>query len=208
MSELNEAETSPGRNPLIWISLVVIGLIIYVFLSGERGLRLPSSSGEPRETTTTAIASVEATTTIEGDGTAGTIERSLLVPPGMRAREYIKDLRDQGKPYPFTQVYEKAQKFMQEGSLADAHLLYFFAAREDHVPSIMKLAEMSDPTLFRAEDALMDDADVIQAYKWYRKAADMGHQLASERVDGLQQWASNAAEDGNPHAKQLLLNFQ
>ena len=208
MSELNEAGTSPGRNPLIWISLVVIGLIIYVFLSGDRDLRLPSSSGESREATTAAIASVEATTTIEGDGTVGTIERSLLVPPGMRAREYIKDLRDQGKPYPFTQVYEKAQKYMQEGSLADAHLLYFFAAREDHVPSIMKLAEMSDPTLFRAEDALMDDADVIQAYKWYRKAADMGHQLASERVDGLQQWASNAAEDGNPHARQLLLNFQ
>ena len=209
MSELNEAGSSPGRNPLIWISLVVIGLIIFVFLSGDRGVTLPSSSsGETRETTTTAIASVEATTTIEGDGAAGTIERSLLVPPGMRARDYIKELRDQGKPYPFEKVYEKAQKYMQEGSLADAHLLYFFAAREDHVPSIMKLAEMSDPTLFRAEDALMDDADVIQAYKWYRKAADMGHQPASERVDGLHQWASNAAEDGNPHARQLLLNFQ
>ena len=209
MSELNEAGPSPGRNPLIWISLVVIGLIIFVFLSGDRDLRLPgSSSGETRETTTAAIASVEATTTIEGDGAAGTIERSLLVPPGMRAREYIKDLREQGKPYPFAKIYEKAQKYMQEGSLADAHLLYFFAAREDHVPSIMKLAEMSDPTLFRAEDALMDDADVIQAYKWYRKAADMGHQPASERVDGLHQWASNAAEDGNQHARQLLLNFQ
>lgn len=216
MSELNEAGPSPGRNPLIWISLVVIGLIIFVFLSGDRDLRLPgSNSGEARETSTearetasTAIASVEATTTIEGDGTAGTIERSLLIPPGMRAREYIKDLRDQGKPYPFAKIYEKAQKYMQEGSLADAHLLYFFAAREDHVPSIMKLAEMADPTLFRAEDALMDDADVIQAYKWYRKAAEMGHQPASERVDGLHQWASNAAKDGNPHARQLLLNFQ
>jgi len=216
MSELNEAGSSPGRNPLIWVSLVVIGLIIFVFLSGDRDFRLPgSNSGEAREASTetrrtasTAIASVEATTTIEGDGAAGTIERSLLVPPGMRAREYIKDLRDQDKPYPFAQVYEKAQKYMQEGSLADAHLLYFFAAREDHVPSIMKLAEMSDPTLFRAEDALMDDADVIQAYKWYRKAVDMGHQPASERVDGLRQWASNAAEDGNPHARQLLLNFQ
>ncbi|MBT8436959.1 MAG: hypothetical protein KJP11_06280, partial [Gammaproteobacteria bacterium] len=142
MSELNQEGTSPARNPLIWISLVVIGLIIYVLLSGDRDLKLSASNSgegeaatESRETATTAIASVEATTTIEGDGAAGTIERSLLVSPGMRAREYIKELRDQGKPYPFAEVYEKAQKYMQEGSLADAHLLYFFAAREDHVPS-------------------------------------------------------------------------
>ena len=103
---------------------------------------------------------------------------------------------------------EETEEGNDEGSLADAHLLYFFAAREDHLPSIMKLAEMSDPNLFRAEDALMDDADVIQAYKWYSKAAELGHQPANERVDGLHQWASNAAADGDPDARQLLLNFR
>jgi len=208
MSELNEAGPSARSNPLIWISLIVVGAIVYVLLSGDRDGRLPGN--DPVTTTETAetVASVEAPASAGEDETAGTIERGLLLPPGMRAREYIKDLRSQGEPYPLAQVFEKAQQHQQEGSLADAHLLYFFAAREDHLPSIMKLAEMSDPTLFRAEDALMDDADVIQAYKWYSKAAELGHQPATERVDGLQQWASNAAADGNPEARQLLLNFQ
>ena len=163
-----------------------------------------SDSGE----SVAATETIETTETIESDEVAGTIERSVLAPPGLRAREYIEQLRKEGEPYPLAVVFEKAQEFLQEGSLADAHLLYFFAAREDHLPSIMKLGEMSDPTLFRAEEALLDDADVIQAYKWYRKAAEMGHQPASERVDGLQQWASNEAEVGNRHARQLLLNFQ
>ncbi len=202
MSELNEAESSPHRNPLIWISLVVVGLIIFVFLSGDRGDSLRSSDSAK------SVEAQETAETVESGEVEGTIERSVLAPPGLRAREYIEQLRKEAKPYPLAVVFEKAQEYLQEGSLADAHLLYFFAAREDHVPSIMKLGEMSDPNLFRAEDALLDDADVIQAYKWYRKAADMGHQPANERVDGLQQWASNEAEVGNPYARQLLLNFE
>lgn len=208
MSELNEAGPSPRGNPLIWITLIVIGVIAYVLFSGDRDGRLPGNDPDTSAETVDTIASVEASVSTGEDETVGSIERSLLVPPGMRAREYIKDLRVQGEPYPLDQVYQKAQQHLQEGSLADAHLLYFFAAREDHLPSIMKLAEMSDPNLFRAEDALMDDADVIQAYKWYSKAAELGHQPANERVDGLHQWASNAAADGDPDARQLLLNFR
>lgn len=220
MSELNEAESSARTNPLIWISIIVLGLVAFVLLSGDRDARLPgstpSSATEREETiagveavaSAEAVASVETSVAAGADDASGTIERDLLLQPGMRAREYIKELRGKGKPYPLAQVFDKAQQHMQEGSLADAHLLYFFAAREDHLPSIMKLAEMSDPTLFRAEEALLDDADVIQAYKWYRKAAELGHQQASQRVEGLHQWASNAAANGDPDARQLLLNFQ
>jgi TPR repeat protein len=49
---------------------------------------------------------------------------------------------------------------------------------------------------------------VIQAYKWYQKAASLGQQEAVARLENLQQWASDEAEAGNPHARQLLLNFQ
>ena len=145
---------------------------------------------------------------VGSESVAGTIDRSLLVPPGMRARQYIVQLRAAGKPYPLSQVFEKADKFRKEGSLADAHLLYFFAARENHLPAIMTMGEMSDPMLFRAEDSLLDQADAIQAYKWYHKAAQMGQPSASERLDELGRWASEAAATGNSEAAQLLLNIQ
>jgi TPR repeat protein len=196
MSELNEAETSSRRNPLLWIALVVIALIVFVFVSGDRGDTMSPSKPE--------VASADSAASTS----SGNIDRSLLVPPGMRARQYVEQLRADGKPYPLPQVFEKAQKYLQEGSLADAHLLYFFAAREEHLPAIMHMGEMSDPTLFRAEDSLLDNADVVQSYKWYQKAATMGHQAAAERIDSLQQWAIVEAEAGNPHARQLLLNFR
>ena len=191
MSDSSEAGSSSRRqNPLIWIALIVVGLILFVFFGGERGQSMISRNTDSSEET------------------AGTIERNLLVPPGLRAREYIEQLRDNGKPYPLDNAYDKAEQYLAEGSLADAHLLYFFAAREDHLPAIMKMGEMADPTLFQAQDSLLDHADIIQAYKWYQKAADLGHQAAIARVEGLQQWAMAEAEAGNPHAKQFLLNFQ
>lgn len=193
MSELNESAAPTRQNPLIWISLIVAGLILFVFVSGERDDSAPGKIQTETETETE---------------TGGSIERSLLVPPGMRARQYIEQLRSAGQPYPLAEVHSKAEKHLAEGSLADAHLLYFFAAREDHLPSILVLGEMSDPTLFRAEDSLLDHADVIQAYKWYEKAAALGDAVAAERIGGLEQWASDESQAENPHARQLLLNLE
>jgi hypothetical protein len=204
MSELNETGSSSRSNPLLWISLAVIGLILFVLLSGDRGD--PMSGGTDEATRTDEIAGTDEVT--DTGETTGAIERSLLMPPGMRARQFVKQLRSEGRPYPLGVVYEKAQRFRQDGSLADAHLLFFFAAREDHLPAMMVMGEMSDPTLFRAENSLLDNADVIQAYKWYQKAAEKGYQPASERVVSLHQWALDEAESGNSYARQLLLNFK
>ena len=81
MSELNEATPSARRNPLIWIVLVVVGLILFVFLSGERGAVSTSL-----KTQQTAVAMSEDETVAELESAVGSIERGLLVPPGMRAR--------------------------------------------------------------------------------------------------------------------------
>ena len=198
MSELNEpaSPASPARrNPLIWFALIVIGLILFVFLGGDREDPLPR-------------VEVDDASIVETEEPEGTIERSLLLPPGMRAREYIAQLRTTGKPYPLSMAFEKAQRFQQEGSLADAHLLYFFAARESHLPAIMMMGEMSDPLLFRAENSLLDRADVVQAYKWYRKAEELGQPNAAERIEALRLWATDAAAAGQFEAEQFLLNIQ
>jgi TPR repeat protein len=229
MTELNEPTSSARRNPLIWIVLIVVGLILFVVLSGERGdvpqtLKIDQTSIALSGAATQAdvasdtdnLSGMDDSTSVDSAiitndtnptmDSAGAIERSLLVPPGMRARQYIAKLRAAGKPYPLSEVFEKAQQYRGEGSLADAHLLYFFAAREDHLAAMMTMGEMSDPVLFRAEDSLLDQADAIQAYKWYSKAAELGQPNASQRLDGLDRWANEAAAKGNAEASQLLLN--
>jgi hypothetical protein len=76
-------------NPLIWIGLIAIGLIMFILLSSDRGGQPPSVAG----------------TTQEDSG--GEIERSLLIPPGMRARQYIAQVREGDQPYPLASVYDK-----------------------------------------------------------------------------------------------------
>ena len=196
MSSAAEPEDGASRrrrgrfNPLLWIAILVAGLIVFVILSGDRG-----------ETSATLVENPDPA----GDGS---IERSLLVPPGMHAREYIGQLRAAGKPYPLDEIFARAGRHLSEGSLADAHLLYFFVAREDYLPAIMALAEMADPIRFEAADSLLDEADLIQAHKWYRKAADLGHPGAAARVDELRRWAQAAAEAGDADAAQFLLNYR
>jgi hypothetical protein len=230
MTELNEPTPSARRNPLIWIVLIVVGLILFVLLSGERG-DVPTTLKTDQQPIAISGAAPQADVVSDTDNlsgmddststdsaiitnnadsptdSVGTIERSLLVPPGMRARQYIAKLRSAGKPYPLSEVFEKAQQYHREGSLADAHLLYFFAAREDHLIAMITMGEMSDPVLFRAEDSLLDEADAIQAYKWYSKAAELGQPFASRRLDDLGRWANEAAAKGNAEARQLLLNI-
>lgn len=230
MTEPNEPTASARRNPLIWIVLIVVGLILFVLLSGERGdVPLTLDTGQqpiamsgaaaptdvvgdannPGDTDDSTSADIAIITNDANSTTdsAGAIERSLLVPPGMRARQYIEQLRSAGRPYPLSEVFAKAQQYRSEGSLADAHLLYFFAAREDHLAAMMTMGEMSDPVLFRAEDSLLDQADAIQAYKWYSKAAELGQPKASQRLDDLGRWAKEAAAKGDAEASQLLLNI-
>lgn len=187
MTESNTPSRRP--NPLIWISLIVVGVILYIIMSADRGEQVATVTEVVREDSRVEI------------------DRSLLIPPGMRAREYIAEIRAAGEPYPLTGIYDKASSFQEEGNLADAHLLFFFSARESYIPSIMKMAEMSDPTIFRAENSLLDQADAIQAYKWYQKAVALGHDPATAGVSNLMQWAASETELGNPAARQLLLNF-
>jgi hypothetical protein len=214
MSELNEPAPSARRSPLIWIVLVVVGLILFAFLGGDRGdlpgkLTIEASPELSSESATGGDDTIDDDTIDDAvEESSGTIDRSLLVPPGMRARQYIEQLRSTGKPYPLSQVFEKAQDFRHDGSLADAHLLYFFAARENHLPSMMTMGEMSDPLRFRAEDSLLDRADPMQAWKWYKKAAELGQPQAMQRLEELGQWARDAAAAGDSAAQQLLLNIQ
>ena len=201
MSEINEQAPKGRRNPLAWIAVIAVGLILFVFLGGDRrDARVAPGKTE--------VSPVEDSQVIEEvNPSEGTIERSLLLPPGMRAREYIEQIRTAGKPYPLAQVHDKAQNFQHEGSLADAHLLYFFAARENHLPAIIVMAQFSDPVLFQAENSLLDQADAIQAFKWYSKAAAAGNGEAVQRLQALRERVAQDAAAGDEQARRLLLQW-
>jgi hypothetical protein len=195
MSQQGNQRKSVFSNPLLWVSLVVVGLIIFIFSATDRGnVRVESIPLDTPE----AISRVEP---------QGQIDRDNPAVPGERSRQFINDFKAQGKPYPLEEIMAQASVFASEGSLADAHIAFFFAAREGHIEAMMTMAEMSDPTLFRAENNLLDRADPIQAYKWYRRALDKGFEPAGDRLVNLQRWARAEASYGNPEAYQLLLNF-
>lgn len=189
----------------------MVGLILYVLIGGDR---------EPgRENTAVQTGNVtEETGTIIRDEMVsgsdplaeevGSINRSLLIPPGMRAREYVAQLKEQGKPYPLGEAREKAVAYQQDGSLADAYLLFFFAAREGHAPSMLEMARLNDPRYFKPDNALLDEADPVQALKWYRQARDSGDTQASNELTSLRSWAETGAAAGDEAAAQFLLNFR
>ena len=196
MAQAEKEELPPRKNPLIWVSIIVLGLIVFIFVASDRG-------GVSRE----SLPIEEAPQVNDQMDAEDMINRESLVPPGLRAREKIQQFRDQGPPYEFDKMMALASAYASDGSLADAHLMFFFAAREGHVEAMMMMAEMSDPTLFRAENNLLDRANAIQAYKWYSQALEKGYEPAANRLENLKNWAEAEAGYGNTDAQQLLLNF-
>ncbi len=200
MTQAEKKHNQSKINPLIWVAIGVFGLILFIFLGSDRG---DLKSGSIESTETRPAISSDSPNSREGQ-----IQREASVPPGVQARELIGSIREKGKPYPLEDVMTQAASFVSEGNLADAHLAFFFAAREGNVKAMMTLAEMSDPTLFQSENNLLDKADALQAYKWYKRAINSGFEPALARLDNLYRWAEAEARFGNAEASQLLLNFK
>ncbi len=127
---------------------------------------------------------------------------------GDSAREVIAALKSDPAGVDHAAALERAREFRAAGRMADAQLLYFFAARGKHAPAAAELAAMYDPLHFVNEAGLMDEPDPFQAYKWYRQAQEAGDPLAGERLEALKVWAELAAEEGNAEAERLLLQWE
>jgi TPR repeat protein len=126
---------------------------------------------------------------------------------GEEARQVMAELEDGGTA-DYQEAYERAQAFQREGRLADAQLLYFYAARGGHAQSELALATMNDPNHHSEETSLLSEPDPFQAYKWYSAALEHGATSASARLDELHEWAKEAAAEGDLEAERLLLQWQ
>jgi TPR repeat protein len=126
---------------------------------------------------------------------------------GAEARSTIAELRAQPDGPDLDAAFSRAWRLQQQGRLVDAHLLYFFAAREGSVPAAVALAAMYDPVDFNPASNALDQPDATQAHKWYRRAADAGDVTAKARLEALRRWVEAAAEAGDIEARALLMRW-
>jgi TPR repeat protein len=144
---------------------------------------------------------------------AGSPGSSEPAPPTSRqavpqeAREVISAQQQEQTP-DYAAALDQARSLRAEGKLADAQLLYFFAARGGYTPAAFELAELYDPLHFDVTTSLMEKPDAFQAFKWYQQAAQAGDSKAAVRLDELHGWAHQAAENGDLDAEQLMLQWK
>jgi TPR repeat protein len=123
------------------------------------------------------------------------------------AREFIAEVREEGGPQSYIDAYERAREHQESGRLADAQVLYFYAARGGHAGAEFELAEMNDPNYHASATSLLPEPDPYQAYKWYSAALEHGSSEAQDRLKALHEWASQAAAQGNTEAERVLLQW-
>jgi len=127
---------------------------------------------------------------------------------GERARETIAELREQseaGRPN-LDEAFARAEAHREAGELADAQILYFFAARNGHAQAAFRLATSYDPLHHDPSTSLLDRPDPFQAFKYYMQALEGGVAEAQTRLDALREWAEREAY-ANAEAERLLLQW-
>jgi hypothetical protein len=128
--------------------------------------------------------------------------------PGEEARALIATMRAPNAEEDLDTVFRKAGESLKLGRIADAHLLYFFAARRGHAPAAFVLAGIYDPVRFDKERSLLGRPDPLQALKWYRVAADQGDGEAQARLRSLESWVDAKARAGDAEAERLRLSWR
>ncbi len=127
---------------------------------------------------------------------------------GDSARDLIAELKASPDGVDYEAAFVRGQEFHEAGRMADAQLLYFFAARGGYGPAALTLGTMYDPNNYPDAAGLTGESDPFQAYKWYRDAEAAGEEAATEQLEELRAWAEEAADAGDPEAEQLLLQWE
>ncbi len=127
---------------------------------------------------------------------------------GDTAREIIAQLQADPDGPDFGEAHARAQDYLAEGRLADAQLLYFFAARGGYAPAAFDLATFNDPSRDETAPSLIAAPDPFQAYRWYTAARNAGDERAAQRLEELRTWAESASRSGDTDAERLLLQWE
>lgn len=201
--ELAESEPQRRRGPWKLILAVVVITLIGVWL-------VPGEA--PDEAPVTTERTPAPSLLAEDEDAVATAPPAAAVEevddrPGARARSLIAQLRAGDSP-DLERAFAAARQAQAEGDLADAYLLYFFAAREGHAQAALTLGTQADPASRDPADSVFEDADLNQAHKWYRLAAQHGSGEAQDRLADLRSRIEQLAADGDPSAQRISLLWQ
>jgi len=215
-TELADSEPPRRRGPWKLIVIVAALTLIGVWLvPGDRPERPatvvekpldmpPSLLGEsPVPGAPEGAAPVEAATEAEVQPAAAPVDDR----PGARARALIAEMRAAGDIRP-DEVFASAEQAQGAGQLADAYLLYFFAAREGHAGAALALGSQADPATRDPANSVFEAADLNQAHKWYQLAAQNGDSEGEERLADLRRRVEQMAAGGDPQAQRISLLWQ
>lgn len=176
------------------VALAAVALLGWYLLS-------PSGPGSPEEGASRGAGREAAV------GGAASVPESGEDARGNLGRAIIEELRGQGR-VSLDDVYERAERFRAVGMLADAYLLYYFAARQGHAPSSLALGRMYDPKTFSREASILEGPDAAQAHKWYQVAARGGDPAAKRQLADLRARTERAASQGDEAARRLMLQWR
>lgn len=201
--ETEIADSAPRRKRGPWplIAIVAAVTVIAVWL-------VP---GEPPDTPDTAKTEpAPSLLTPDKEAPSGPEEKPETVVddrPGARARALIAEMRAGGE-LDLDDLFAAAENAQRDDQLADAYLLYFFAAREGHADAALTLGRQADPENHVAGESVFDSPDLTQAHKWYQVAARNGSIAARDELSALRARVERLAADGDPEAQRIALLWQ
>ena len=217
--ETEVADSEPQRRSGPWklIIVVVVLTLIAAWLiptgveDGEpeatdgQGTAVPLPA-QPPSLLGDKPASPPAQTPVTG-GETGQPQMVVDDSPGAKARAVIAGMRAEGTIDP-QQVLAAATQAQSDGELANAYLLYFFAAKEGSSRAALELGKQADPVTRDPLNSVFGAPDLNQAYKWYKIAAGNGESEARDRLADLQARVEQMAAGGDPQAQRMSLLWQ
>ncbi|MCF6355403.1 MAG: hypothetical protein L3J26_09965 [Candidatus Polarisedimenticolaceae bacterium] len=211
--EVSPKKRQPGPLPKMIVMLVLAGVVGFYLFSGSEPARIVSmpEGVAPAVTTTSPAPSVIRPASESKPVAAAPAANAAIQArqnPGDSARALIAEFRAKKGPTDLKQIMTSADEFSAKGMQADAYLLYFFAARRGESLAAQVLAKMHDPAYYSTQNSVLDQPDLVQAYKWYRQAARGGQASAQNELNSFRAQVEQLAAGGDTEAKQLLLQWQ
>ncbi len=213
--ESEVAESHPQKRGGPWKLIIIIALLTLIAVWLVPG-DAPDEPAAPAGTTASdaGSGSAQPAPSLLGDSEQPTPDAAGDTPasavdgrPGAMARSMIAQMRATGV-VDLEKIHAAAETAQVNGELPDAYLLYFFAAREGHVPSALTLGQQADPASHDPASSLFEAPDLNQAHKWYQLAAQNGNEEGRAQLAALRSRVEQMAANGDPLAQRISLLWE